>query len=68
MNRIDDWIEYGKKVVLCTGFSYARYSKGMVKLTAFGMKNSVNLLSLGWTFFNSLKDEKDDSVYTYKVK
>ena len=38
--RENQWLPYLKNDVLSTAFSYARYSKGMEKLTGFGMKNS----------------------------
>ena len=38
---------------------------GMEDLTNFGMKNSLTLPSLANKFFNSLRDENDDPIYTY---
>ena len=38
---------------------------GMEELTGFGMKNSLTLPSLAKKFFNSLRDEKDETIYTY---
>ena len=64
----DKWMDYGKNDVLCTSFSYARYSKGMEEITEFGMKNSLTLPSLGWKYFNSLRDENDEPIYTYTDK
>ena len=37
----------------------------MEKLTAFGMKNSLTLPSLANKYFNSLRDESDEPIYTY---
>ena len=37
----------------------------MEKLTGFGMKNSLTLPSLGNKYFNSLRDENDEPIYTY---
>ena len=51
--------------MLSTAFSYARYSKGLEKLTGFGMKNSLTLPSLANKYFNSLRDENDEPIYTY---
>ena len=51
--------------MLSTAFSYARYSKGMEKLTGFGMKNRLTLPDLANKYFNSLKDESDEPIYTY---
>ena len=47
-------------------FGYARYSKGMEKITSFGMRNSVTLPSLGWKYFSSMRHESDESLYTCK--
>ena len=38
---------------------------GMEKLTNFGMKNSSTLLYLANYFFNSLRDENGEPIYTY---
>ena len=51
--------------MLSTAFSYARYSKGVEELTGFGMKNSLTLPSLANKYFNSLRDESDEPIYTY---
>ena len=37
----------------------------MEELTGFGMKNSLNLPSLANKYFNSLRDENDEPIYTY---
>ena len=37
----------------------------MEELTGFGMKNSLTLPSLANNFFNSLRDENDEPIYTY---
>ena len=61
----NEWLPYLKNDVLSTAFSYARYSKGMEELTGFGMKNSLTLPSLANKYFNSLRDENDEPIYTY---
>ena len=61
----NEWLPYLKNDVLSTAFSYARNSKGMEELTAFGMKNSLTLPSLANKFFNSLREESDEPIYTY---
>ena len=61
----NEWLPYLKNDVLSTAFSYARYSKGMEELTGFGMKNSLTLPSLAKKYFNSLRDENDEPIYTY---
>ena len=61
----NEWLPYLKNDVLSTAFSYAKYSKGMEKLTGFGMKNCLTLPSLANKYFNSLRDESDEPIYTY---
>ena len=61
----NEWLPYVKNDVLSTAFSYARYSRGMEELTGFGMKNSLTLPSLANKYFNSLRDESDEPIYTY---
>ena len=61
----NEWLPYLKNDVLSTAFSYARYSKGMEELTGFGMKNSLTLPALANKYFNSLRDESDEPIYTY---
>ena len=60
-----EWLSYLKNDVLSTAFSYARYSKGMEELTVFGMKNSLTLPSLANKYFNRIRDENDEDIYTY---
>ena len=38
---------------------------GMEELTGFRMKNNLTLPSLANKFFNSLRDENDEPIYTY---
>ena len=61
----NEWLPYLKNDVLSKAFSYDRFSKGMEKLTGFGMKNSLTLPSLANKYFNSLRDESDEPIYTY---
>ena len=61
----NEWLPYLKNDVLSTAFTYARYSKGMEELTIFGMKNSLTLPSLANKYFNRLRDESDEPIYTY---
>ena len=63
--RENDWLPFVKNDVLSTAFCYARYTMGMEELTNFGMKNSLTLPSLANNFFNSLRDENDEPIYTY---
>ena len=68
MNKKDDWLPYVKPDVLCTVFSYARYSKAMEEITGFSMKDCLSLPGLGWKNFNSLRTEEDEPIYTYNDK
>ena len=38
---------------------------GVEELTEFGMKNSLTLPSLANKYFNSLRDENDEPIYTF---
>ena len=62
MNKKDEWLDYLGNDVLCTPFAYSRPSKGMEKITGFGMKKILTLPSLGWINFNSLRDENDEYI------
>ena len=68
MKNKDVWLPYVKNDVLCTVFSYARYSKAMEEFTGFSMKDCVSLPGLGWKYFNSLRIEEDEPIYTYNDK
>ena len=61
----NEWLPYLKNDVLSTAFSYAKYSEGMEELTGFGMKNSLTLPSLANKCFISLREENDETIYTY---
>ena len=61
----NEWLPYVKNDVLSTAFWYARYTMGMEELTGFRMKNSLTLPSLANNFFNSLRIENDEPIYTY---
>ena len=67
-DKKDEWLDYVKNDVLCTAFSYARYSKAMKEITGFGMKDCLSLPGLGWKYFNSLRTEEDEPIYTYNDK
>ena len=58
-------LPYVKNDVLSTAFCYARYTMGMEELTEFGMKNSLTLPNLANKYFNSLRNENDEPIYTY---
>ena len=61
----NEWLPHVKNDVLSTAFCYARYTMGMEELTTFGMKNSLTLPSLANKYFNSLRVENDEPIYTY---
>ena len=67
-NKKSEWLDYVKNDVLCTAFSYARYSKAMEEITGFSMKDCLSLPGLGWKYFNSLRTEEDEPIYTYNDK
>ena len=56
---------YVKNDVLSTAFCYARHTMGMEELKIFGMKNTSILPSLANKFFNGLRNENDEPIYTY---
>ena len=64
-NKKSEWLDYVKNDVLCTAFSYARDTKAVKKITGFSMKDCLSLPRLGWKYFNSLRTEKDEPIYTY---
>ena len=62
------WLPYVKNDVLCTAYSYSRYIMNMKKITGFSMKDCLSLPGLGWKYFNSLRTEDDEPIYTYNDK
>ena len=40
----------------------------MEEITSFGMKDCLSLPGLGWNFFNSLRTEEAEPIYTYNDK
>ena len=67
-DKKDIWLPYVKNDVLCTAYSYARYIKAMEEITDFSMKDCLSLPGLGWKYFNSLRTEEDEPIYTYNDK
>ena len=67
-DKKDIWLPYVKNDVLCTAYCYARYSKAMEEITEFSMKDCISLPGLGWKYFNSLRTEEDEPIYTYNDK
>ena len=67
-DKKDIWLPYVKNDVLCTAYSYARYIKAMEEITRFSMKDCLSLPGLGWKYFNSLRVEEDEPIYTYNDK
>ena len=64
----NEWLDCVKNDVVCTVFSYARYSKAMEDITGFSMKECLSLPGLGWKYSISLRTEEDESIYTYNDK
>ena len=67
-DKINEWLPYVKNYVLCTAFSYARYLKAMEELTGFSMKDCLSLPGLRVKYFNSLRTEQNEPIYTYNDK
>ena len=67
-DKKDIWLPYVKNDVLCTAYSYARYIEAMKEITGFSMKDCLSLPGLGWKYFNSLRTEEDEAIYTYNDK
>ena len=67
-DKKDEWLPYVKNDVLCTAYSYARYIKATEEITGFSMKDCLSLPGLGWKYFNSLRTEEDEPIYTYNDK
>ena len=67
-DKKDIWLPSVKNDVLCTAHSYARYIKAMEEITGFSMKDCLCLPGLGWKYFNSLRTEEDEPIYTYNDK
>ena len=67
-DKKDGWLPHVKNDVLCTAFSYARYCKAMKEITGFSMKDSLWAPGLGWRYFNSLRTEEDEPIYTSNDK
>ena len=63
-----EWLPYVKNDVLCTAYSYARYIKAMEEITGFSMKDCLSLPGLGLKYFNSLRTDEDEPIYTYNDK
>ena len=53
---------------MCTAFSYARYIKAMQEKSGFSMKDCLSLPGLGLKYFNILRTEQDEPIYTYNDK
>ena len=64
----EEWLDYVKQNMLWTACSYARYCKAMDEITGFGLKDCLSLHGLGWKHFKSLREEKDEHMYTYNDK
>ena len=67
-DKVNEWFPNVKNDVLCTAFSYARYIKAMEETTGFSMKDCLSRPGLGMKYFNSLRAEADEPIYTYNDK
>ena len=67
-DKRDEWLDYVKENVLCFAFSYARYCKAMKEISGFSMEDCSSLPGLGLKYFNSLRTEEDEPIYTYNDK
>ena len=48
MVGLHERLEYFKNDVICTVYSYARYSKARQEITGFGREDCLSLPGLGW--------------------
>ena len=64
----DDWLPYVENDVLCTAFSYAPYTKARDEITGSGRIQCLSLPGLGWKYFNNIRTEEDEPVYTFNDK
>ena len=62
------WLPYVKTDFLCTAYSYGRYCGAMVEITVFSMKDCLSAPGLGFKYFNSLRTDQDEPIYTYNDK
>ena len=67
-DKKDVWLPYVKKDVLSTSYCYARYSEAMQEITRFSMKDCLSLPGLGYKYFNSLRTDQVELIYTYNDK
>ena len=67
-DKKDEWLDYVKQDVLCTAFSYSRYSKAMQEITGFSKRDCLSAPGLVWKYFYSLKTEEYEPIYTYNDK
>ena len=67
-DKKNEWLDYVKNDVLCTTFSYARYSKELEGITGFDMEHCLSLPELGWENFNSLRTEAEEPIYSNNDK
>ena len=67
-DKINEWLPYVENDVFCTAFSYAKYCKAVEEITGFSMKDCLSVPGLGLKYFNSLRSEDDELIYTYNDK
>ena len=64
-DKINEWLPYVKNDVLCTAFSYARNIKANEEITGFSMKDCLSAPGQGLKYFNNMRHENDEPIYTY---
>ena len=67
-DKKDFWSPYVEMDVLSTSYCYARYSKAVQEITGFSMKDCLSLPGLEFKYFNSLRTDQDELIYTYNDK
>ena len=67
-DKKDICLPYVKNDVLSTAYCYARYCGFLQEITGFSMKDCLSLPGLGFKYFNSLRTDRDEPLYTYKDK
>ena len=63
-DKKDEWLPYVKNDVLCTAFSYARYSKAMEEITGYGMNGCLSLQGHKYGKFLTRLELKKMNLYT----
>ena len=67
-DKKSEWLGFVKNDVLCTTFSYARYTKAMEESTGFSRKDCLSLPGLGRKYLNSFRTEENEPISNYNDK